>query len=1038
MQNAVIIADKLQINGTGLEEYKKNWSGLVFDGGMGTIYGTTVTPTDSFTIPENHTLTIGQGQTLTISEGVTLANKGKIQGDGTIDNKGIIKNYGTMTGTTVTGGDKVYEHFHNKGEKNEIAFAKLPESFKDGELSEGSYYLDEKVDLDQSIQVKGRVDLCLNGYKLEYKGSSDSSVILVGVNGSPNSTLNLYDCQGAGKITGGTGYNYNGGGVGVYLNSTFNMYGGNITGNKAELSGGGVFLGRGTFNMYGGSIDNNTADRDGGGVSLDSGTTFNMYGGSIKGNISKRSGGVDVFGTFNMSGGSITDNKATSGGGGVCVFYNETNQNASMTVSGNPVIQGNTANDVKNNVYLYSGRTITIGQDGLTGTKPIGVTTQTVPAEGSPVNITSNGNSDYSQYFSSDLGYAVKDFVDGASHVLKLVPKDPAPAIMLGASGISGGQTDSIYFGNYQQSKATGDGYNTDPIKWRVLDAANNHKTNSTGATTTSLFLLSDIVLDCHKWNENNTGDQYRDYGKSDIHTWLTGTFQTNAFNQKEQGAIATTYVETQPVQMFGSDKNFNVTPSEDKVFLLSKEEAMTTGYGFSNSTSKENSGRQAGFSAYANHEKLETEETNAIWWLCSPGNDNNGSSNAYVAFVKTDGSLIENGRTVVDEIVGVRPAFNLDLSKVAFTSSAAKNKPGSFSKAQSYNGNEWKLTLKDGDAIITGTVNGTPELTVGYSEEQTLTINHKKLSEIGSDYNHITAALTDSNNNVLYYGSINTEKNAEQSTVNIPTGLPVGSYTLSVYGEQWNGAKMTDYATATPLTTTFTVKGSAPSTESVTINYEQESISFDSALEVNAAEDFGQATNIQSGSVGNISNYISDSGVTVYVRTKDPVSEYTTFIIPARPEAPAGLVAHNISAGTAQNGKITKLDKTRAYQYSIDQKKWTNVQANSTEITGLAEGTYYVRFAAVNNSSFASSAATLTVGKAERTITLPDAAAVSANSVTLAPAELSGDASDGTVQYGYSTTNNASGVKNWQKGLTFTNLLQFQQQSIQTVKSLQ
>ena len=53
---------------------------------------------------------------------------------------------------------------------------------------------------------------------------------------------------------------------------------------------------------------------------------------------------------------------------------------------------------------------------------------------------------------------------------------DTGKAIQLVDSGtvanISGGQADNIYFGTYQQSSDGNSGYNIDPIKWRVLENA--------------------------------------------------------------------------------------------------------------------------------------------------------------------------------------------------------------------------------------------------------------------------------------------------------------------------------------------------------------------------------------------------------------------------------------------------------------------------------------------------------------------------------------------------------------------------------------
>ena len=146
--------------------------------------------------------------------------------------------------------------------------------------------------------------------------------------------------------------------------------GGYITGG----GGGGVYVGNsGTFTMAGGTIIGNTASAGGG---VNNWGTFNMQGGKITENTANGGdGGGGVFngGTFTMSGGSITNNTASVFGGGV---YNY----GTFKLSGAPTIKNNTqgtgTNATANNVYLYSGKTITV-TGALTNTTPISVTMQT-------------------------------------------------------------------------------------------------------------------------------------------------------------------------------------------------------------------------------------------------------------------------------------------------------------------------------------------------------------------------------------------------------------------------------------------------------------------------------------------------------------------------------------------------------------------------------------------------------------------------------------------------------------------------------------
>ena len=207
-------------------------------------------------------------------------------------------------------------------------------------------------------------------------------------------------------------------GGGVYIsNGTFTISGGKVTGNSAVEDGGGVRLSKGTFNMSGSAvISRNTADGYGGGVDVNNGT-FNMSGGSITGNTTTNDspnwcggGGVFVYdgGKFTMSGGSITGNNSLRGAG-----VELTGSSSEMTVSGSVQITDNwqngtldSANGVyvqgssgkPENLYLYSGKTVAIGTDGLNADAHIGVSTEDWPDPGSPVKIATNATNEESHY----------------------------------------------------------------------------------------------------------------------------------------------------------------------------------------------------------------------------------------------------------------------------------------------------------------------------------------------------------------------------------------------------------------------------------------------------------------------------------------------------------------------------------------------------------------------------------------------------------------------------------------------------------------
>ena len=318
-------------------------------------------------------------------------------------------------------------------------------------LPTGTYYLGSDISPEYTIKIENNVTLCLNGHKITAADGMDAIYMTGG-------SFTLTDCKGVGTITHASSKT----GRGVYVSSgTFNMYGGSITGNKAQDAqgrGGGVYVysGSGTFNMYGGSITGNRATGDGGGVyKSGSNSSFNMYGGSITGNTANSygggvyvdgggftmsggtiggtktgetntatygGGGVYTVNEFKMSGGSITGNNAyksdyiSTFGGGVCVGSGIFTVSGEVTVTDNTKdgtkgADGKFTGDTKNNVYLPTGKTITIGTDKLSEGAQLGVT---VSGDYGDYPFTSGWNANMSDktpsdYFISDTdGYVAK------------------------------------------------------------------------------------------------------------------------------------------------------------------------------------------------------------------------------------------------------------------------------------------------------------------------------------------------------------------------------------------------------------------------------------------------------------------------------------------------------------------------------------------------------------------------------------------------------------------------------------------------------
>ena len=371
---------------------------------------------------------------------------------------------------------------------------------------------------------------------------------------------------------------------------------------------------------------------------------------------------------------------------------------------------------------------------------------------------------------------------------------DTGKAIQLVDSGtaanIGGGQADNIYFGTYQQSSDGSGGYNTNPIKWRVLENANGQ-----------LFLLSDQNLDVFQYH---TEYESVTWETSTMRSWLNGysaehntggdsgtdytsdNFIGTAFSEKEQGAIADTTVVNDNNPTYGTEGGNTTT---DKIFLLSIAEAQNSSY-FADDNS-----RIATNTAYAKEQGAHTYSSTGAgdWWLRSPGY---GDIDA--ALVDGDGCLYRLGFSVGNIDVCVRPAFNLNLNSVLFTSAAEGGKSASsmdsgLTAVNDYTGNEWKLTLLDeahkdfniSNATITGSGD---TITFSYSDAQTGT-------------NEYISVVIEDSGAITHYGRIlqldgTTNGESGTASLTLPAGVTLsGTTKLYVFNEQYNGDKMTDYA---------------------------------------------------------------------------------------------------------------------------------------------------------------------------------------------------------------------------------------------------
>jgi hypothetical protein len=214
-----------------------------------------------------------------------------------------------------------------------------------------------------------------------------------------------------------------------------------------------------------------------------------------------------------------------------------------------------------------------------------------------------------------------------------------------------------VYFTNATNPNKAINGYykNTvywfkfEPIKWRILSNTNGE-----------LFVMAVKILESRVYQSSAYTNVT--WKICTLRNWLNNDFYNTAFNSSERAKI-----ETSTVVNTGANGENN---TNDKLFLLSYEDTVNTAYGFS-SDSGADSARQAQGTDYAKSNGLYVYTyVNSIpvysnWWLRST------RSNSSIALNVDDiGIVSDDDNEASLEMIGVRPAFNINQSSAIFSSS--------------------------------------------------------------------------------------------------------------------------------------------------------------------------------------------------------------------------------------------------------------------------------------------------------------------------------------------------------------------------------
>ena len=323
-------------------------------------------------------------------------------------------------------------------------------------------------------------------------------------------------------------------------------------------------------------------------------------------------------------------------------------------------------------------------------------------------------------------------------------------AIRFDTDGI--GKRHHIYYGKRKGA----------PISWRVLDTKTN--TGEDG-----FFLLTAAPLE--EDLEFKAGGSGNTWPESNARRWcedfagISGDKVEDAFTPIELGAILeTTKSDGDYKSKHGTTcKAMENILNRDKVFFLSMEEAYSDEYGDPRG------------------DKFELTDD---WWLRTYDDDKWGLCGDH------EGNCVVPRRN--DTLQKARPAFNLGKNEIVFVSPAdgsetADNVDSNLKTVSSWNGNEWKLTLKDSSRSFSASadkefVKAGETITISYSGAKT------------GDNEYVTAIITDKNKEHLYYGRIAQNSAEGKAQITVPEGLEEGRYILRVFSEQGNGNRKTDY----------------------------------------------------------------------------------------------------------------------------------------------------------------------------------------------------------------------------------------------------
>ena len=190
-------------------------------------------------------------------------------------------------------------------------------------------------------------------------------------------------------------------------------------------------------------------------------------------------------------------------------------------------------------------------------------------------------------------------------------------------------------------------------------------------------------------------------------------------------------------------------------------------------------------------------------WWMRS-------SYTSSQAFAGADIG-VNFGPVSVDNNFAARPALNLNLASVLFTSAAS----GTNGKSAATVGSDLTSAIAPTGGKIKFTAQSTLQTlnviaTTAQSKQSVPTTGSLAFSYANATTgtNQNVSCVLVNGSSVTYYGKLMNSSSAASGTLSIPlTGVANGTYTLRIFSEEANGENLTDFC-STPVDMTLTVDG--------------------------------------------------------------------------------------------------------------------------------------------------------------------------------------------------------------------------------------